>query len=81
MAERATGKRRSRDRGPRTIGSTERRLDALEARVDALERLLPVRGEEGREQDISRCSDIIGCLEDCAIDVRELRKKVRDVRS
>lgn len=81
MAEKAARKRRSRSRGTRANISTEQRLDDLEARIEALERAVSGGGEEDAGQGISRCSEIIGCLDDCVTDVRELRKRVRDARS
>ncbi|MBI0582782.1 MAG: hypothetical protein ISF22_00995 [Methanomassiliicoccus sp.] len=57
----------------------EHRLARLEARVERLE-----RGERPRaevKETVTCCDDIIGCLDDCVTDVREIRKRVRDVRS
>lgn len=51
----------------------EERLDRLEGRVDAV---------KGANLDEPCCSeDVIGCLDDCVIDVKSLRKKVEDARS
>ena len=60
----------------------EERLDRLEARVERLER----EAGSGRPGDTapdhcSCCDDIIGCLDDCVTDVKELRKRVKDARS
>ena len=71
--------RRKKDAGP------EARVAALERRVSELEERLRVL--EGREALIPEvrercCSDeLIGCLDDCTVDVKELRKRARDVRS
>lgn len=60
----------------------EERLDRLEERVERLERppeeqVVSPEGANG----CSCCDDLIGCLDDCVEDVRELRKRVKDVRS
>lgn len=56
------------------------RLDLLEERIARLERAVGTKEPADAEQ-CSGCDDLIGCLDDCVTDVRELRKKVRDVRS
>jgi len=61
-------------------GDLDERLDRLEARIERLERATgPAPERAGGER--SCCEDIIGCLDDCVTDVRELRTKVRDARS
>lgn len=76
--------RRTRDgRAVRKIarGDLEERLDRLEARVERLERADSLERDGGdRPAGCSCCDDIIGCLDDCVPDVRELRKRVKDVR-
>jgi hypothetical protein len=59
----------------------EERMDLLEARIGRLEHR--TGGDQGPEGPIEcvGCDDLIGCLDDCVTDVRELRKKVKDARS
>lgn len=76
-----------RSRHGRTVrkryrGDLEERLVRLEARVERLEREASVERSGGEGPiECSCCDDLIGCLDDCVTDVRELRKRVRDVRS
>lgn len=58
----------------------EERLKAMEARLSSLEeRVVPVVKTDAGPPCCS--DDIIGCLDDCNVDVKELRKKVKDARS
>ena len=77
MDRRARGGRTFRKRLPRGLGN---RVNLLEARAERLEAEGTMQG--GRVVDgRSCCDDLIGCLDDCVTDVKELRRRVRDVRS
>lgn len=76
--------RRERRRPPRTdevlrlLRELERRMEAVEERLDALERTAP----PSPAPDAPTCAvELIGCLDDCVDDVEELRRRVRDARS
>jgi hypothetical protein len=77
MDRRARGGRTYRKRLRRGLG---KRGDLLEARAERLGAVRTMQGGmvvDGR----SCCDDLIGCLDDCVIDVKELRRRVRYVRS
>ena len=66
----------------RRSGELGGRLDRLEARVERLEKEAGLaREDESGSIQCSCCDDIIGCLDDCVTDVKELRKRVKDARS
>ena len=62
-------------------GELEERFGLLEARVERLERTAEKGQEPEGPIECVGCDDIIGCLDDCVTDVKELRKKVKDARS
>jgi len=64
--------RRAVDDLSRRIGEMERTVSSIAERSDP----------DARTGEGACCSDdLIGCLDDCVDDVKELRKRVRDARS
>ncbi len=71
-----------RRKGGRTYRkrTSAERMDLLERRVSRLEEAVGVK-DEVPEGGCSTCDDLVGCLDDMVTDVKDLRKRVRDVRS
>lgn len=62
-----------------TLGHIEARMDALEERLLSLERKDLMDPPDPAGPTCS--SELIGCLDDCVDDVKELRKRGRHVRT
>ncbi len=71
---------RGRTYRKRSRWGLEERVGLLEERVERLEREVRTHGG-GAAAGRSCCDDLIGCLDDCVTDVRQLRQRVRNVRS
>lgn len=71
---------RGRTYRKRSRRGLEERVGLLEERVERLEAAVRLKERVGADER-SCCDDLIGCLDDCVTDVRQLRQRVRNVRS
>ena len=87
MPEERGLRRGGQRRSPRNRDALRRRLDMLENRMDAVERHLlsleqgGTADRTGHPADPACSSELIGCLDDCVDDVKDLRKRTRHVRT